>query len=527
MTERDAASGMCGHGYFFNSDMDECQACNECDGDAVASPCTVAADAVCSAPPPADTPSALSLSWSGHAALPDAEGNTLDHAVHRVQLHIRGSGDSSLVSPDGTGRLTLRQHGLLWLDGNLAVRHGCRSFMQAGISVNGSDGSDGARDLSGVRVEQRDGRALQSLSISGVAEVAPDEALWLWVRSASRHCNESGRGLQLHEASAAPALSFLWLSHDTGAVAVTAQSAVSSHYHTSYRPVFRTTSSSDPYVVSLTHDGRGVRFAEGGTVRFVLQQALYSMGQPCISEGFQVVAYLSRNGTGAELCRSFKTGVHYRDTSVSLSGAAAVEPGDALAFEILSPAQCNVRFFADDTAISILSLVWVPAALSSSLSASVSHAGLPSGAVRNKPLFFRQTSDPVAQVDLQEVRGSAGQKRDFVFREGGTASLALDLKLIHSCNLLKVTLLQRSDPERLTGGMGGGREAEGGRPVPLAQQVAGPMAEGSHWASVSLRASFQVHNGTAVFFTLDCVRGRVNQINHQTGSGVSILWVAA
>lgn len=522
MTERDAALGMCGHAYFFNSDMDECQACNECDGGAVASPCTVSADTVCSAPPPAEALSSMSLSWSGHATLPAAEGHTLDHAYHRVQLRVRVSGDSSLATVDGKGGLMLRQHGLLWLDGNLAVRHGCRSFLQAGVSINGSDGLDGARDLSGVRVEQRDGRALQSLSISGVAEVAPGEALWLWVRSASRHCNESGRGLQLHEASAPPALSFLWLSHDTGAVAVTAQSAMSAHYHTNYRPVFRTTSSSDPYVVSLTHDGRGVRFAEAGAVRFVLQQALYSMGQPCVSEGFQLVAYLSRNGTGVELCRSFKPGVHYRDTSLSLSGAASVEPGDALAFEILSPPQCNVRFFADDTAISILSLVWVPAALSSSLSASVSHAGLPSGAVRNKPLFFRRTSETVPQVDLQGVPGSAGQKRDFFFREDGTASLALDLKLIHSCNLLKVTLLRRSDPERSPGG----REVEAGRPVPLAQQVAGPMAEGSQWASVSLRASLQVHNGTAVFFTLDCVRGRVNQISHQTGSGVSILWVA-
>lgn len=519
MTERDAASGLCGHSYFFNSDVDECQACNECDGGSVASPCTFVTDAICSGPAPADALSALSLSWAGYTGLPGAKGHTLTHSFQTVQLHIQGGGDASLVSPKD-GHLILRQHGLVWVDDNLSVNHGCRSFIQVGLRMNNTDGSE-ARDLSAVRVEQRDARSLQSVSISGVAEVAPGQMISLLIRSASHYCNESSQGLQLYEPSATP-LSLLLLSHDTGAVAMTAQAMVSAHYHTNYRPVFRTTSTSDPYVVGLTHDGRGIRFAESGTVRFVFQQALYSMGQACVSEGFQLLAYLSRNGTGMELCRSFKPGVHYRDTSISLSGATKVEPGDTLGFEILSPAQCNVRFFGDETGISTLSLVWVPAAISSSLSASVSHTGLPSGAVRNKPLFFRQTSAHVPQMELQG-KGSTDQKRDLVFKESGTASMALDLKLIHSCNLLKVTLLRRSDPEKPAGG----REAEGARAMPLAQQVAGQMPEGSHWARVSLRASFQVHNGTAVFFTLDCVRGRVNQISHQTGSGVSILWVAA
>ncbi|KAF3699023.1 hypothetical protein EXN66_Car014710 [Channa argus] len=517
MTERDASSGTCGHSYFYNSDMDECQACNECDGEPVASPCTFTTDTICSGPAAGD--STLSLSWAGDVSLPGAKGHVLALAIPSVQLLIQGRGDAGLVSAED-GHLLLRQHGLIWLDENLSLSHGCRSFIQVCLRLNNSDGSEG-HDLSGIRVEQQEGRSLQSVSISGVAEVAPGYIISLFLRSTSHHCNQSNQGLQLYDTSAAP-LSLLWLSHDTGAVAMTAQAMVSAHYHTNYRPVFRTTSTSDPYVVGLTHDSRGIRFAESGTVRFVFQQALYSMGQACVSEGFQLLAYLNLNGTGTELCRTFKSGVHYRDTSISLAGVAKVGPGDTLSFEILSPAQCNVRFFGDETGISALSLVWVPAAISSSLSAIVAHSGLPSGAVRNKPLFFRQTSTQVSQMGLLE-KGSSDQRRDFVFRESGTASVSLDLKLIHSCNLVKVTLLRRSDIE----GSGGGRVAEGARPLPLAQQVGGQMPEGSQWASVSLRASFMVHNGTVVFFTLDCVRGRVNQISHQTGSGVSILWVAA
>lgn len=521
MTERDAFAGTCGHVYFFNSAMDECQACNDCDGETLVSPCTFTTDAVCSGSIAASAAAeaTLSLSWAGDVSLPGTKGHNLAHFSYSAQLHVNGRGDGGLVALEN-GRLVLRQHGLVWLDENLSVNHGCRSFIQVCLRINNTEGSEG-RDLSGVRVEQQDARSLQSATVSGVAEVAPGNTISLFIRSASQHCNESSEGVQLYDHSAA-SLSLLWLSHDTGAVAMTAQAMLSAHYHTNYRPVFRTTHTSDSYVVGLTHDGRGIRFAESGSVRFVFQQALYSMGHACVSEGFQVLAYLNHNGTGVELCRSFRPGVHYRDTSLSLSGAAMVTPGDTLALEILSPPQCNVRFFGDETGISTLSLVWVPAALSSSLSASVSNGSLPSGAVRNKPLFFRQTSARVPQVDLQR-RGSADQRRDFVFRESGTASVALDLKLIHSCNLVKVTLLRRSDPER----SGGGREAEGARPVPLALQVGGQMPEGSRYARVSLRASFPVHNGTAVFFALDCVRGRVNQISHQSGSGVSILWVAA
>ncbi|XP_012723784.2 uncharacterized protein si:ch211-252f13.5 [Fundulus heteroclitus] len=515
MTTRDANAGMCGHGYFYSSQVDECQACSECDGEPVVSPCTFLTDTICTGPAVADA-SALSLSWSGDMSLQGPKGQILVQAFPSVQLHIQERAVVGLVSAED-GQLVLRQHGLVWLDAVLSLSHGCRSFIQVCLRINHTDGSEG-RDLSGIRVEHRERRSLQSVSISGVAEVGPGHIMSLFLRSASHHCNQSSEGLQLYDSSAAM-LSIFWLSHDTGAVAMTAQAMVSAHYHTNYRPAFRVASTSDPYVVGLTHDGRGIRFAESGTVRFVFQQALYSMGQACVSDGFQLVAYLNKNGTSLEMFRVFKPGVHYRDTSLSLSGATTVSPGDAIGFEILSPAQCNVRFFGDETGISLLSLFWVPAAISSSLTASVANTGLPSGAVRNKPLFFHQTSPQVPQMGLLG-KGSPNQRKDFVFRESGTVSVALDLKLIHSCNLIKVTLLRRGDPE-------GGREAEGLRPVPVAQQVAGQMLEGSQWASVSLRASFQVYNGTAVFFILDCVRGRVNQISQQTGSGVSALWVAA
>ncbi|XP_054625256.1 uncharacterized protein si:ch211-252f13.5 isoform X2 [Dunckerocampus dactyliophorus] len=509
MTERDARAGMCGHGYFYNLDMDECQACAECDGEAVPSPCTFVSDTICAGPSAGD--SVLSLSWAGHVSLPGAKGRMMNLASPGVPLHIRGAGDGSLVSAE-EGRLLLRKHGLVWLEENLSVSHGCRSFVQLSLHLNGTDVSEG-RHLSGIRIEQQEIRLLQGVSMSGVAEVAPGYMISTSLWSANQHCNQSNEGLQLHDPSAA-SLSLMWLSHDTGAVAMTAQAMLSAHYHTNHRAIFSTTSTSDPYVVGLTHDGRGVRFAESGTVRFVYQQALYSMGQACVSEGFQMLAYLNRNGTGMELCRSFKPGVHYRDTSISLSGATEVGSGDTLAYEILSPAQCNVRFFSDATGISLLSLVWVPAAISSSIHASVAQTGLPSGAVRNKPLFFRQTSPQVHQMGLPG-KGSTDPSRDFVFRESGTASVALDIKLIHSCSLVKVTLLRLNDPE--------GRA----RSVPLSQQVGGQMPDGSQWASVSLRTSFQVQNGTTVFFTLDCVRGRVNQVSHHTGSGVSVLWVAA
>ncbi|XP_051985031.1 uncharacterized protein si:ch211-252f13.5 [Xyrauchen texanus] len=498
MSERDAFAGMCGHSYFYNSETEECQACSECDSQPVVSPCSAMSDAVCTKP----SESKLSLSWSGDVDVP--KGSEFPN----MRLHIQGNSDKSLLSCTD-GQIVLHQHGLVWVDHNLALKHGCRSFVQACLRMNASE--EEGWDLSGVRVEQQDGKSLQSASISGATAVEPGHVLFLSLKSASDQCNQDS-GVHIQSNLISP-FSLYWLSHDTGAVAMTAQAVASAHYHTNYRPAFRTSSISDPYMVGLNLDNRGVHFRESGTVKFVLQQALYSMGQACVSEGFYLLAYVSHNGSSAELTRTFKSGVHYRDTSISLSAATTVDSGDMLTFEILAPAQCNVRYFGDDSGISMLSLVWIPSAVSTALSACVSRKGLPTGAVRNKALFFLQTTSKVPQVRLSGT-GDHNPHRNFIFREAGTASVSLDLRLIHSCSLIKLTLLQQ----------GGSQWAQA---APIAQQIGGHMPEGSVWASVALRVSFQVHNGTAIFATVDCVRGRINQIAHDAGSSISILWTVA
>eukprot|EP00066_Takifugu_rubripes_P017156 XP_011606422.1 PREDICTED: uncharacterized protein LOC105417013 [Takifugu rubripes] len=503
VSEREAPTGFCGRDYFYNRELQECQACSDCDGEPVSAPCTPTGDAVCAAP----SETRLSRAWAAHVAVPPARTSGA-HIFPGLQMDIRGAGPRDLLSIEA-GRLAFRQHGLVWLDQNFAVRHSCRNFLQVGLRLDGSQEDEG-RDLSGVRIEQPDGKFFQGASVSACVEVEPDQAVALVLRSPNQHCNQS-TDLQVHDV-AAPSFSLLWLSHDTGAVAMTAQMTLLTHYQTSYRPTFRTTAVSDPYMVALTHDNRGVRFTESGVVRFVLQQALFAMGHACVREGFSLSAYAAHNGTGREVAQAFKAGVHYRDTSITLSGTAGVSGGDALSFEITSPAQCNVRYFGDSTGISTLSLIWIPAALSSSLTATVSRTGLPFGAVRNKPLLFQQAGPDAPQVHLARPGESNGQK-NFVFREKGTTNVALNLKLIHSCSVLKLTL------QRVGG--------QGQHAGPLAQQVSGSMPEGGLWASIGLRASFEVQNGTTVFVTLDCLRGRVNQITQEGGTNISILWVAA
>lgn len=495
MSAKDAAAGMCGHSYYYSSELQECQACSECDSQAMTSPCSAMRDTVCSS----SYGTRLSLSWSGEVSL--VQGSEFAN----MQLRIQGHSDGALVSCTNN-RLVLHQHGLVWVDQNLALRHECRSFVQAGLRLNSSE--DGGRDLSGVRMEQREGKSLQSISVTGVTIVDPGHTLSLFLRSTSNHCNAENEKVHLQGGLVAP-FSLLWLSHDTGAIAMTAQTVVSTHFQANYRPSFRMSSISDPYMVTLNHDNRGIRFTEKGTVKFVLQQAVYSMGQACISEGFLLLAYVNRNGTSVELSRAFKPGVHYRDTSISLSAAAAVDAGDTLTFEILAPVQCSVRYFCDDSGISILSLMWIPSLVSSALSASVSKRGLPLGAVRNKPLFFHQTSPTVAQVELANTSKQHAH-RNFIFREAGTASVALDLRLIHSCSMIELALVQL-----------------GASPTVLVRQLGGQMPEGSEWASLGLRVSFPVQNGTEVYVMVDCVRGRVNQIAHDAGSNISILWIAA
>lgn len=496
--------GLCGHDYFYNQELQECQACSDCDGEPVTVPCTAISDAVCRQA----SESQLSHTWAANVAVPSAR-TPGTHIFPGLELNIRGKESSDLLLNEG-GRLKFLQHGLVWLDHNFAIKHSCRNFLQVGMRLNGSQEEEG-QDLSGVRIEQPDGKYFQGVSVSSGVEVEPNHTFILLLKSPNQHCNQS-KDLHFYDIIA-PTLSLLWLSHDTGAVAMTAQMSLLAHYQTSYRPTFRITSVSDPYMISLTHDSRGVRFTESGVVKFVLQQALYSMGHTCIREGFSLIAYTNQNGTAQEVIQSFKTGVNYRDTSITLSGAVSVDSRDTLSFEITSPSQCNIRYFGDSTGISMLSLIWIPSAVSSALMATVSRTGLPSGAVRNKPLFFQQISADVLQVHLARA-GEPNSRKNFLFHEKGTVNIALNLKLIHSCNIIKLTL------QRV------GRLGQGEHAGPVAQQVSGYMPEGSEWASIGLRASFQVQNGTAVYVTLDCVRGRINQITHEGGTNISILWVA-
>lgn len=504
VSEREAVMGLCGHDYFYNQELQECQACSDCDGEPVTVPCTAISDAVCGQP----SESRLSHTWAANVAVPSARTSGT-HIFPGLELNIRGKESSDLLS-NQAGQVTFLQHGLVWFDHNFAIKHSCRNFLQVGMRLNGSQEEEG-QDLSGVRIEQPDGKYFQGVSVSSGVEVEPNHTFTLLLKSPNQHCNQS-KDLHFYDITAT-SLSLLWLSHDTGAVAMTAQMSVVAHYQTSYRPTFRITSVSDPYMISLTHDSRGVRFTESGVVKFVLQQALYSMGHTCIREGFSLIAYTNQNGTAQEVMQAFKTGVNYRDTSITLSGAVSVDSRDTLSFEITSASQCNIRYFGDSTGISMLSLIWIPSAVSSALTATVSRTGLPFGAVRNKPLFFQQISSDTPQVHLARS-GEPNSRKNFIFHEKGTVNIALNLKLIHSCNIIKLTL-QR------VGAMG-----QGGQAGPVAQQVSGYMPEGSEWASVGLRASFQVQNGTAIYVTLDCVRGRVNQITHEGGTNISILWVA-
>ncbi|KAG7266485.1 hypothetical protein CRUP_028434 [Coryphaenoides rupestris] len=530
ISEREAETGLCGHDYFYNQELEECQACSDCDGHPVSAPCTAASDTVCTAsPPPLSTePVRLSQAWGANVQVPPpvrsssfSSSTSPGTIFPGLQLNIHSGKDedpNGLLSTQG-GQLRFQQHGLLWLDHNFAVKHSCRNFLQLGMRLNGSQEEEegGWRDLSGVRIEQPEGKYFQSVSVSCGVEVEPNHTLSLVLKSPNEHCNQT-KDLHAYDLHGHP-FSFFWLSHDTGAVAMTAQTTVSVHYQTSYRPAFRTVSVSDAYMVGLTHDGRGVRFTESGVVKFVLQQALYAMGHTCVREGFSAVAYANHNGSAREVTRAFKAGVNYRDTSITLSGVVRVHGGDTLTFEVTSPAQCNVRYFGDSSGINMLSLLWVPAAMSSALTATVSRTGLPSGAVRNKPLFFRQVSPDSKQIHLATAPGELSGQKSFVFRERGTANVALHLKLIHSCNVVKLSLHR-------VGGVGGGGRRGQAKVGPVAQQVSGHMPEGSEWASLALRTSFEVQNGTTIYITLDCVRGRVNQITNQGGTNISILWVA-
>ncbi len=496
------STGLCGHEYFYNQELQECQACSDCDSEPVGIPCTFTSDAVCGTV----TENLLSQSWTASIAIPSTKSKSTS-IYPGLQLSIRGkSGDNLLTNHDDY--LNLQQHGLVWIDYNFALKHSCRNFLQVGIRINVSEEED--RDLSGVRIEQPERKFFQGVTVSAAAEVEPNHTLTLVLKSPTQYCNQS-KDIQAYELGGA-SFSLLWLSHDTGAVAMTAQISTAAHYQSNYRPTFRIATVSDPYIVALTHDSRGLGFMETGVVKFVLQQAIYSMGHSCVREGFSLIAYVNRNGTNHEVLRSFKSGVNYRDTSITLSGATRVDKEDSLNFEIVAPSQCNVRYFGDSSGISMLSLIWIPTTVSSMFTATVSRTGLPSGAVRNKSLLFRQMSPNTDQIRLAGS-GELHAQRNFVFSEAGTVSVALNLKLIHSCSVVKLNLYRQCTDE--------------GQATSLAQQVGGNMPEGSEWASVGLRTSFQVQNGTAIYVSLDCIRGRINQITLEGGTNISILWLAS
>nr|XP_055038749.1 uncharacterized protein nell3 [Misgurnus anguillicaudatus]XP_055038750.1 uncharacterized protein nell3 [Misgurnus anguillicaudatus] len=501
VSEREISAGLCGQDYFYNQELQECQACSDCDGEPIAIPCTSISDAVCGT----ISENMLSRSWAASIAIPPTKSKVTS-IFPGLQLNIHGQ-EGNILLNNHDDYLNFQQHGLVWTDYNFALKHSCRNFIQVGMRINGTEEEN--HDLSGVRIEQPERKFYQGVTVSAAVEVEPNHTLALVLKSPNQHCNQS-KDLQVYELGGS-SFSLLWLSHDTGAVAMTAQMSTAAHYHNNYRPTFRIATVSDPYIVALTPDSRGVRFMENGVVKFVLQQAIYSMGHACVREGFSLIAYVNQNGTNREVIRSFKSGVNYRDTSISLSGSTRVDNGDWLNFEIVAPSQCNVRYFGDSSGISILSLLWIPTAVSSSLMATVSKTGLLSGAVRNKPLFFRQISP---NTDQMRLAGSSepNAQRNFVFSEAGVASVALNLKLIHSCSVVKLTLY---------------RQEKGIQAISLAQQVGGHMPEGSEWASVGLRTSFDVQNGTVIYVSVDCVRGRINQITTEGDTNISILWVAS
>lgn len=456
-------------------------------------------DTVCSAA----SESRLSESWAANVVLPLAEAGT-SQVYPGFSLKIVGKQKCDMVMAEEDS-LVFKQHGLIWVDLNFAMKHNCRNFLQLSLKV--SNREEGY-ELSGVRVEQPEGKMFQSVSVSGAVEVEPSQMLSVVLKSPNQFCNQT-KDMTIYDLNVP--LSLFWLSHDTGAVAMTAQMSTAMHYQTNYRPTLKLTYLSDPYMLALSHDGRAIKFTETGVVKFVFHQALYSMGQTCVREGFSLVSYLNRNGTNAELMTVHKTGVHYRDTSISVSGATKVGAGDLLSFEILSPAQCNVRYFGDSSGLSMLSLIWIPPAVSTALMASISNTGLPTGAVRNKLLDFTPVSSNEKQIQLVST-GKHAQKY-FVFTERGVASIVFNLKLIHSCNVLRVTLNQLISDHV--------------QPTTIAQQVGGQMPEGSIWTSVSLRSSFEVRNGTMMSISLDCVRGRINYIAHEHGTSLSILWISS
>lgn len=160
MSEREASAGLCGHEYFYNRELQECQACSDCDGGPVASPCTATSDTACGPLPLLASDGHLSQVWRAVSSLPSARTRAGQHIFPGLQLSIRGGDATDLLLPSSQdGRLTLRQHGLLWVDHNIAVKHSCRNYLQLGLRLNGSE--EEVQDLSSVRLEQPERKRFQ------------------------------------------------------------------------------------------------------------------------------------------------------------------------------------------------------------------------------------------------------------------------------------------------------------------------------------------------------------------------------
>lgn len=154
MSEREASAGLCGRNYFYNQELQECQACSDCDGAPIALPCTTTSDAVCGAL----SDNRLSQVWSAASSLPSAKSKAGQQIFPGLQLSVHGGEASDLLSSQD-GRLTLKQHGLLWVDLNLAVKHSCRNYLQVGVRLNGSE--EEVQELSSVRLEQPERKRFQ------------------------------------------------------------------------------------------------------------------------------------------------------------------------------------------------------------------------------------------------------------------------------------------------------------------------------------------------------------------------------
>ncbi|XP_061436757.1 uncharacterized protein LOC133361778 [Lethenteron reissneri] len=468
----DDESSLCADGYYLGYETGECQACSGCPDGLMLSPCTTDADTSClpgpgklaaawvgsvELPPPRDRPANLS------ELMPGGEGIALRVAPTRETESLLGFAQIQVV---GGRSVAFGQHGLVWADLNVAAKHSCRGFLQVSLRLNRSGGH--RDELVAARIEptEDDKRFRRSASLSSTAELEPGHQFSVYLRSPGQPCERSG-GEYAHPDLLPGSLSFLWLSHDTGAVSLHAHTNTAAHYNSNYRPSFKVSQVSDPYVITVNHDCAAFTFSEAGVVKFAYRQALYSVGHGCIRDGYSLGVHVSRNGSAGE------------------SG--------------------SVRLFGDASGVSVASLLWVPGSAAAVLSAALDKSGVGTGAVRNKALRFRTVAAPDGAFRLAAA---------------GAVSVSFHLRLIHSCETVRLSLrgLQSEPPLQLQGR---------GPVAPLLQQVAGRVMEGSQWSTISLRGSLSVEADATLFFTLDCSRGRINNIFHHQGSHLFMMWISA